>query len=261
MYVSPMTRYYLCRLLSEREDIDALLKTPSGQRSYPSSQSAENPHPLTVDSLLEHLINLVHLSDRQTSELELLVNLHQKIKDRQSTEPQHLHDLETKLFALLGLREAPPKNSDSVDQIDEGDQMNREVFVSLFESESAIAASHIPSPTAMPTLEEYLQYFQKISQITQTYLGTMLVNNYWLVTRPSHHWLQSFNVATASLEMSQPTASQVLKQKHLTIEEKSLLESWLVEFVARCSRILPPLPRLLTAAGIPEAMVLQIYHT
>ncbi|MDG2991060.1 hypothetical protein L3556_09000 [Candidatus Synechococcus calcipolaris G9] len=241
MNVSPMTRYYLCHLLAERGDIDDLLRnTPASV--HRASMSGES---LTVNRFLEHLIHLIHLSDLQTGELELLVNLHQKIKDRQSTKPEHLHELETKLFALLGLSEAPMDSPE-------------EEFTNFFEPDMAIAPhqTYAYKPTAMPTLDEYLEYFQKAGQIAQTYLGKMLVSNYWLVTRPSHHWLQSFNVVAVSPEVNQVTSQQTWTQQHLTIEEKSLLESWLADFVARCSRILPPLPRLLKAEGIPEGVLM-----
>ncbi|MFN4279241.1 MAG: hypothetical protein ACK4IR_03240 [Thermosynechococcus sp.] len=101
------------------------------------------------------------------------------------------------------------------------------------------------TPPVVQTLQNYLPWFRKASQIVQNHLGRALVRNYWLITRPTHSWLRAIRVETFYNEQV-PAPDRYLNE-----EQQALLQTWLEEFILYCYRLVPTLPAEAIAAGIP----------
>ncbi|HIK34385.1 MULTISPECIES: hypothetical protein [unclassified Thermosynechococcus] len=101
------------------------------------------------------------------------------------------------------------------------------------------------TPPVVQTLQNYLPWFRKASQIVQNHLGRALVRNYWLISRPTHPWLRTIQVETFYTEQV-PAPDRYLNE-----EQQDLLQIWLEHFLLYCSRLVPPLPAEAIAAGVP----------
>ncbi|MFN3680395.1 hypothetical protein [Thermosynechococcus sp.] len=108
------------------------------------------------------------------------------------------------------------------------------------------------TPPVVQTLQNYLPWFRKASQIVQNHLDCALVRNYWLITRPTHPWLRTIQV---EIFYSEQMPS---RDRYLNEEQQDLLQTWLEQFILYCYRLVPALPAEAIAAGIPvPAQLLQ----
>ncbi|WP_448514314.1 hypothetical protein [Parathermosynechococcus lividus] len=239
MNVSPTIRYYVRRLLA----------------AHPAVQSRlQDQPPTTMESLedrLERYINLDYLTYSQLNELEFLINLHQKIKTNEPHHTQHLKNIERKIFNLVGVDlSASSVSPDAVAEL-------ASFFSDREETESPAAT--VSAPTNAVTLRQYGQYFQLVTSITARYLGKMIVNNYWLLTRPRQGWLSQLRVDTFwdvnNFLQNLPTAHT---ETPLSEAEVETLDQWIHGFIRHACRVLPTLPRLLLAAGMPSHLLYDL---
>jgi len=239
MNVSPTVRYYVRRLLAAHPAVQSRLQ--------------EQP-PTTMESLedrLESYVNLDYLTYPQLNELEFLVELHQKIKVNEPHHTQHLKNIERKIFNLVGVDlSALSVSPDVVAEL-------ASFFSDREETESPAAT--ISAPTEALTLRQYGQYFQLVTKITARYLGKMIVNNYWLLTRPQQGWLSQLRVDMFwdinNLLQSLPTARTEMPLSEAEVET---LDQWIHGFIRHACRVLPTLPRLLLAAGMPSHLLYDL---
>ncbi|URR34353.1 hypothetical protein NBE99_06750 [Thermosynechococcus sp. HN-54] len=101
------------------------------------------------------------------------------------------------------------------------------------------------TPPVVQTLQNYLPWFRTVSQIVQNSLGSALVRNYWLLTRPADPWLRTIPVEIFYTEQVLP------RDRYLNNHQQERLQTWLEQFMLYCSRLVPSLPAEATAAGIP----------
>lgn len=228
MNISPVTRYYVRRLLAE----------------HPAIQSYVTPdtHPLGInEEYLERYISLDHLTYPQLNQLEFLIELHQKIKVNEPHQTHQLQELEQKIFDLIGI-ELPVSHNALAD------------LMSFF-SQIAETQEQIPAPTVnheSTNLADYYEYCRRITEVTVRYLGKMIVTNYWLLTRPRESWLAKIQVEHFHNRNFTPP------DQLLTNNEVETLQRWIHHFIEHCCRVLPTLPRLLLAAGVPSHLLYDL---
>ncbi len=228
MNISPVTRYYVRRLLAEHPAV----------RSYVAN--AQNP--LGVEEeYLERYIHLDHLTYPQLNQLEFLIELHQKIKVNEPQQSHQLQHIEQKIFDLIGI-ELPVSQNAVAD------------LMSFFSQ--LVEPKDVPPPPSVSheatTLSEYYHYFQRITEVTVRYLGKMIVTNYWLLTRPRESWLAKIQVEQFHNRNFTP------QDQLLTNHEAETLQRWIYAFIQHCCRVLPTLPRLLLAAGVPSHLLYDL---
>lgn len=228
MNISPVTRYYVRRLLAEHPAI----------QSYVSCDT----HPLGIEEeYLERYIHLDHLTYPQLNQLEFLIELHQKIKLNEPHQTHQLQHIEQKIFDLIGI-ELPVSHNALAD------------LMSFF-SQVAKTQEQIPRPTVNhepANLADYYEYFRRITEVTVRYLGKMIVTNYWLLTRPHEGWLAKIQVEQFHNPNFKP------QDQLLTNHEAETLQQWIHDFIQHCCRVLPALPRLLLAAGVPSHLLYDL---
>ncbi|MCH9056100.1 hypothetical protein L5220_09350 [Synechococcus sp. PCC 6716] len=239
MNVSPTVRYYVRRLLAAHPAVQSRLQ--------------EQP-PTTMESLEDHLesyVNLDYLTYPQLNELEFLIELHQKIKANEPHHTQYLKNIERKIFNLVGVDlSASSVSPDAVAEL-------ASFFSDREETESPAAT--LSAPTNAVTLRQYGQYFQLVTSITARYLGKMIVNNYWLLTRPRQGWLSQLRVDTFwdvnNFLQNLPIARTEMPLSEAEVET---LDQWIHGFIRYACRVLPTLPRLLLAAGMPSHLLYDL---
>ncbi|MFN3679534.1 hypothetical protein [Thermosynechococcus sp.] len=228
MNISPFTRYYLRHLLAEHPTI----------QSYVSRDT----HPLSIkEEYLERYMNLDHLTYPQLNQLKFLIELHQKIKVNEPHQTHQLQHIEQKIFDLIGIK-LPVSHNALADLMS---------FFSQLVEPKEVPASPSFSHKAT-TLSEYYQYFQKITEVSTRYLGKMIVTNYWLLTRPNEGWLAKIQVEQFHNPNFKP------QDQLLTNHEAEILQQWIHDFIQHCCRVLPILPRLLLAAGVPSHLLYDL---
>ncbi|AXY67325.1 hypothetical protein D3A95_01565 [Thermosynechococcus sichuanensis E542] len=228
MNISPVTRYYVRRLLAEHPAIQPYV--------------SRDTHPLSIEEeYLERYINLDHLTYPQLNQLEFLIELHQKIKVNEPHQTHQLQHIEQKIFDLIGIK-LPVSHNALADLMS---------FFSQLVEPKEVPASPSFSHEAT-TLSEYYQYFQKITEVSTRYLGKMIVTNYWLLTRPHESWLTKIQVEQFHNPNFKP------QDQLLTNHEAETLQQWIHNFIQHCCRVLPTLPRLLLAAGVPSPLLYDL---
>jgi hypothetical protein len=86
-------------------------------------------------------------------------------------------------------------------------------------------------------LKDVLAAINALSQITTQYLGTLVVANYWKVTRPAIDWLNYFQIERSTqMTFSVQNPSQPLPS--LTPEQHKWLQEWVAAFIERCSKVI-----------------------
>jgi hypothetical protein len=93
----------------------------------------------------------------------------------------------------------------------------------------------VPSPGI--TLGDLLIALNTLSQVTTQYLGVHVVVNYWKSTRPSHEWLNQFQVERSGQFSLTPTASESL-QNLVSSQERLWIQEWVTAFITRCSQVI-----------------------
>ncbi len=228
MNISPVTRYYVRRLLAEHPAI----------QSYVSRDT----HPLGIEEeYLERYIHLDHLTYPQLNQLEFLIELHQKIKLNEPHQTHQLQQIEQKIFDLIGI-ELPVSHNALAD------------LMSFF-SQVAKTQEQISTPTVSHesvNLADYYEYCRRITEVAVHYLGKRIVTNYWLLTQPRESWLAKIQVDQFHNRNFTP------HDQLLTNHEAETLQQWIHDFIQHCCPVLPTLPRLLLAAGVPSHLLYDL---
>ncbi|MEX0268435.1 hypothetical protein AB3R30_04785 [Leptolyngbyaceae cyanobacterium UHCC 1019] len=105
----------------------------------------------------------------------------------------------------------------------------------------------VQSSAASPlniTLEDILTALNTLSQVTTQYLGIHVVVNYWKSTRPSHEWLNQFQIERSGQFSLTRTPSQSL-QNLVSPQELLWIQEWVTTFVTRCSQVIRDFPSLI----------------
>ncbi|WP_460193288.1 hypothetical protein [Thermosynechococcus sp. FA-CM-4201] len=218
MSLTPMTRYYIRRLLAERAE--SLGLTVSGTES--DSQA-----------FADQLARLESLAATKLAEIDLIVRMHQTLSRNGQTYNSYLANLEQKLFALMGLGGQPREELTDI------------TLPQLEETKGAAAK--------VLTLAEVLEHFNKIGDIAQKYLGKMIVANYWRGTRPYSSWFADFTVTNDGRVVCQ--SYQSTRDVFLSEEQLEHLQGWLEAFIRQCQRVLPQFTKQLQKAGVPETVL------
>lgn len=96
-----------------------------------------------------------------------------------------------------------------------------------------------PDPTI--SLQEALTAINHFSKLAAQYLGTIVVTNYWKTSRPEADWLKLFQVErSAEVIFSGQAAAASLA---LTLEQHELLQTWVADFIKRCSKVIRDFPQ------------------
>ncbi|WJI25193.1 hypothetical protein MZ909_05790 [Thermosynechococcus sp. B0] len=218
MSLTPMTRYYIRRLLAKRAE--SLGLTVSGTES--DSQA-----------FADQLARLESLAATKLAEIDLIVRMHQTLSRNGQTYNSYLANLEQKLFALMGLGGQPREELTDI------------TLPQLEETKGAAAKAL--------TLAEVLEHFNKIGDIAQKYLGKMIVANYWRGTRPYSSWFADFTVTNDGRVVCQ--SYQSTRDVFLSEEQLEHLQGWLEAFIRQCQRVLPQFTKQLQKAGVPETVL------
>ncbi|MDR7897876.1 hypothetical protein RHJ63_06060 [Thermosynechococcus sp. JY1334] len=218
MSLTPMTRYYIRRLLAKRAE--SLGLTVSGTES--DSQA-----------FADQLARLESLAATKLAEIDLIVRMHQTLSRNGQTYNSYLANLEQKLFALMGLGGQPREELTDI------------TLPQLEETKGAAAK--------VLTLAEVLEHFNKIGDIAQKYLGKMIVTNYWRGTRPYSSWFADFTVTNDGRVVCQSYQSS--RDVFLSEEQLEHLQGWLEAFIRQCQRVLPQFTKQLQKAGVPETVL------
>ncbi|WJI27721.1 hypothetical protein RHP47_05785 [Thermosynechococcus sp. QKsg1] len=218
MSLTPMTRYYIRRLLAKRAE--SLGLTVSGAES--DSQA-----------FADQLARLESLAATKLAEIDLIVRMHQTLSRNGQTYNSYLANLEQKLFALMGLGGQPREELTDI------------TLPQLEETKGAAAKAL--------TLAEVLEHFNKIGDIAQKYLGKMIVANYWRGTRPYSSWFADFTVTNDGRVVCQ--SYQSTRDVFLSEEQLEHLQGWLEAFIRQCQRVLPQFTKQLQKAGVPETVL------
>lgn len=213
MPITPMTRYYVRRLIQDQAVAWGLIAEPlRGTDSHNSR-------------LIEDLVDFEALSDSQTAELDLLVRLHQSFSQLGQSYQGHLEQLESKLLSLLGL-------VDRAVNFDPNDPQ----AVALIDH---YAATHV-------TLSQALASLNQVSGVAKRYLGNLITRNYWQSSRPHSTWFLDYDLASHA-EIQYRGADDFF----LTVEQLDQLQAWLDAFIHQCQRVLPQFPQMLAKANVP----------
>lgn len=199
-------------------------------------------HPLGIEEeYLERYIHLNHLTYPQINELEFLIELHQKIKANEPHQTHQLQQIEQKIFDLIGIK-LPVSYNTLTD------------LMSFF-SQVAKTQEQIPTPTVSHesvNLADYYEYCRRITEVAVHYLGKRIVTNYWLLTQPRESWLAKIQVDQFHNRNFMP------HDQLLTNHEAETLQRWIRDFIQHCCRVLPALPHLLLAAGVPSHLLYEL---
>ncbi|MFN4280226.1 hypothetical protein [Thermosynechococcus sp.] len=223
--ISPLTRYYLRQLLKAQPALQSkLAKCREQQEEY---------------ECLESYLNRSRLRTEQVNELEVLVRLHQKLKEVEPEQSAQLQEIETRILELLGIE--LPLSKGALTQM-----------MTFFNGLATPRQAASPTTTQeATTLGEYYRIFQKITSVAACYLGKMIVRNYWLATRPPQSWLAQISVEQFYGSELPPKS----KDQRLTSEQQKTLQGWIERFIRQGCQVLPVLPQLLLDAGVPASLL------
>jgi len=223
MSLSPMTRYYIRRLLQQNAVALGISAVP-----LPMTDDAED------SAFFEQLSRLESLGSAKLAELDLIVRLHQSLSRHGHSYRAYLQNLEAKLFALMGLtlNNAPLCEDPTL-------PLN-------------LLPTAIPAPNASVSLGEALATLNRVSGVAKKYLGGLITRNYWQSSRPHSSWFVDYEVSSeAEIISRHPRDAQDIL---LTPEQLTQLQAWLNAFLSQCQQVLPQFNRMLQKSGI-EAKV------
>lgn len=219
MSLSPMTRYYIRRLLQQNAVALGITAV-----SLPITDDMDD------SAFSEQLVRLESLSDTTLGELDLVVRLHQSLSRHGQSYKAYLHNLEAKLFSLMGLtlNSLPPLEDPTLP---------------LYFS-SALTSQ----PQASISLADALETVNQVGGMAKKYLGEMITRNYWQTSRPHSSWFADYEVSPKAeiLYCHHRTPQEIL----LTPEQLDQLQAWLNAFVRQCQQVLPQFSRMLKKSGL-----------
>ncbi|AFY61082.1 hypothetical protein [Synechococcus sp. PCC 6312] len=223
MSLSPMTRYQIRRLLQENAVALGITAVP-----LPMTDDIED------SAFAEQLIRLESFASDRLADLDLLVRLHQSLSRHGSSYRAYLHNLEAKLFSLMGL---------SLNSLPALEEPTLPLYFSG-------TLKSLPQPSI--SLADALVVLNQVSIVASKYLGELITRNYWHTSRPHSSWFADYEVSAAAevTYRHRRPAEEIL----LTPEQLDQLQSWLTAFVSQCQRVLPQFSRMLQKVGL-EAKV------
>ncbi|MDS3862441.1 hypothetical protein RIF25_16715 [Thermosynechococcaceae cyanobacterium BACA0444] len=223
MSLSPMTRYYIRRMLQQNAVALGITAVP-----LPMTDDAED------SAFLDQLNRIESLTSSKLAELDLVVRLHQSLSRHGSSYHAYLHNLEAKLFSLMGL---------SLNSLPALEEPTLPLYFSG-------TLKSLPQPSI--SLADALAILNQVSSVARKYLGELITRNYWHTSRPHSSWFADYEVNGAA---------EILYRHHripqeilLTPEQLNQLQAWLTAFVSQCQRVLPQFNRMLQKVGL-EAKV------
>ncbi|PZU94469.1 MAG: hypothetical protein DCE90_14585 [Pseudanabaena sp.] len=89
-------------------------------------------------------------------------------------------------------------------------------------------------------LNELLDVFNKLSNVTIQYLGKVLVANYWRSSRPNSSWLAEFEIDRNG-NISHPHQNEI----DCNLEQIEQIQSWILAYIDRCKIVIHNLEQLL----------------
>ncbi|MDS3860039.1 hypothetical protein RIF25_04375 [Thermosynechococcaceae cyanobacterium BACA0444] len=212
MPITPMTRYYVRRLIQDQAVALGLIAEPLSGTDSQNSQ------------FVEELVDFAALSENKAAELDLLVRLHQSFSQLGPGYRGHVEQLESKLWSLLGLVD-PVTNS----------LPSPPTVVALIDQYTA----------ANVTLSQAVASLNQVGQVAKKYLGDLITRNYWQSSRPHSSWFVDYELASHA-EIQYRGADDYF----LTSEQLTQLQAWLDTFIHQCQRVLPQFPQMLTNANV-----------
>ncbi|MBE9009810.1 hypothetical protein IQ250_06290 [Pseudanabaenaceae cyanobacterium LEGE 13415] len=107
---------------------------------------------------------------------------------------------------------------------------------SWIEGNQAIAIEQFQSLPAAPspTLKEFIEAFNQLSQFTTNYLGVAVIVNYLKSSRPSVEWMEQFQVNRSGQIALIGELSGL--EKAVSVQEQELFRQWVAQFIRRCSQ-------------------------
>lgn len=108
----------------------------------------------------------------------------------------------------------------------------------------------VPVPASV-TLKELMIALNRLSQFTTQYLGTHVIVNYWRTTRPSHGWLNQFEV-NRSAEFSLNGSNSQNAPDTLSPQEQQWVQEWVAAFMKRCSQVIRNFPSLVERQALSD---------
>ncbi len=220
MKLSPLTRYYVRRLLQQNAVALGL-----ATEAIPMTDDSED------SAFFDQIIRLESLASTKLSELDLLVRLHQSLSRHGFAYQAYIQNLEIKLFAVMGL--TLERHSTGTGNI------------STTQLAGLVVLSGVNQPSV--TLAEALEQLNQVSRVAKKFLGALIARNYWQSVRPYSSWFVEYEISDAA-EISYGACTS--QEVFLTPEQLAQLQAWLDSFVSRCQRVLPQFTRMLEKSGV-----------
>ncbi len=102
------------------------------------------------------------------------------------------------------------------------------------------------------TMEQLLETFNHLSQLSSRYLGNIMTSRYWESARPGVDWLNQFAV-TKKAEIQFTGAHP--QGEYLNLAQLRWAQSWIKAFVNSCSQIIPDYPKLVNEEKLVFAIM------
>lgn len=214
MQLSPVSRYYVRKLLKKSVEL------------VEQQQPLDALTLIDVDQALEDLQNNLD-SVVKVTELERLIQLHQGLSSQGSHFYNDVVELEAQVFSLLGLSSSNP-----ISQAVEPSNIVNDTLQSKQEYKGI-------------QLEFYLKTLNRLSQLSQRYLGQHIVCNYWQISRPAATWLDKLEVLR-SAEFRWNGATDFIP----TTAQLQDLQQWVNRFLRRCNTVLSNFNQILKQSGL-----------
>uniref|UniRef100_B8HQE3 Diguanylate phosphodiesterase n=1 Tax=Cyanothece sp. (strain PCC 7425 / ATCC 29141) TaxID=395961 RepID=B8HQE3_CYAP4 len=214
MQLSPVSRYYVRKLLKKSVEL------------IEQQQPLDALTLFDVDQALEDLQNNLD-SVVKITELERLIHLHQGLSSQGSHFRNDVVELEAQVFSLLGL-----SSSTSISQSVKPSNVASDTLQSKQDREGR-------------QLEFYLKTLNRLSQLSQRYLGQHIVCNYWQISRPAAAWLDELEVLRSTEFRWNGVANYIP-----TAAQLQDLQQWVNRFLRRCNTVLNNFNQMLKQSGL-----------
>lgn len=186
--LSPMTSYYLRKFVEDRQDsLHELLPDLHGT--------------ITLDRLFSRMKRQQQHTNENISIIESLVDIHKQMAKTAAPESMALQNLDKRLFASLGIKEAMAQEN------------NNTLSISI--------------------AKDCLEVLNNLRTQALFYLGDKIGTKYLLETRPTNQWCQQFQITPQKTVTFEGPLHENLKPEQVTE-----FETWIDNFVDRCGGIL-----------------------
>jgi hypothetical protein len=190
--LSPMTSYYLRKLLGERQET---LINPQGDQ-------------INIETIIGQIGQSQSAGAGALRALDGLVQLHQTLATSYAAPESQLVELERQIFSALGLQAVIKSNS-----VHEGISLSQKLSVG-----------------------DCITILQKVRQGLVNYIGTTIVSNYLLESRPEGEWWEQFTI-----DRKQGVIYTGNSAEQLTPEQQQRFDQWVNLFTQRCAEIISDL--------------------